>query len=129
MSPMTWELAALSAFAAGMFALAVWILFLRRESPEKRERRRRLHLYQHGRLADGMVTDVAPDSIYYCYSVAGVDYQTSQDVSRLAEFLPEQHDRLIGPVTLKYATRNPANSIVLCEKWSGLRNINKETVV
>ena len=28
---------------------------------------------------------------------------------------------LVGPVTLKYSTRNPANSIIICEEWSGLR--------
>jgi hypothetical protein len=28
---------------------------------------------------------------------------------------------LIGPASLKYAPRNPANSILICERWSGLR--------
>jgi hypothetical protein len=27
----------------------------------------------------------------------------------------------IGPVSVKYDARNPANSIVLAENWSGLR--------
>ena len=35
--------------------------------------------------------------------------------------LPEDPDRLIGPVYMKYTPRNPANSIIVCEQWSGLR--------
>jgi hypothetical protein len=28
---------------------------------------------------------------------------------------------LAGPAIVKYIPRNPANSIVICEEWSGLR--------
>ncbi|MBS1871826.1 MAG: hypothetical protein JSU00_01335 [Acidobacteria bacterium] len=129
MSSADWQLTGLAVFAALMFALAVWVLFLRKESPERREKRRRNHVNLHGRLADGILTDVDADTLYYTYSVAGVDYQTSQDVQALAAGLPAERERLIGPVTLKYLPRYPANSIVVCESWSGLRIIiNKETV-
>ncbi len=129
MSSADWQLTGLAVFAALMFALAVWVLFLRKESPERREKRRRNHVNLHGRLADGILTDVDADTVYYTYSVAGVDYQTSQDVQALAAGLPAERERLIGPVTLKYLPRYPANSIVVCESWSGLRIIiNKETV-
>jgi hypothetical protein len=50
-----------------------------------------------------------------------VAYSTGQDISELRELLPADPERLIGPVTLKYSPKNPANSIVLCERWSGLR--------
>ena len=129
MSSADWQLTGLAVFAALMFALAVWVLFLRKESPERREKRRRNHVNLHGRLADGILTDVDADTLYYTYSVAGFDYQTSQDVQALAAGLPAERERLIGPVTLKYLPRYPANSIVVCESWSGLRIIiNKETV-
>jgi hypothetical protein len=108
---------------------AVRVLLQRRISPERRERLRRQLINERGRLADGMVTDVAPGEIHYSYSVAGVEYRTAQDVSRLSELLPAETGRLIGPVTLKYLPRNPANSIVLCEGWSGLRTISKETML
>ena len=81
-----------------------------------------------GRLSHGTVTDVGSDVVYYSYAVAGVEYRASQETSTLTQFLPADRDRVIGPVTLKYSPRNPANSIVLCEHWSGLRIINKETV-
>ena len=72
--------------------------------------------------------DVGPNTIYYEYAVAGVAYRTSQDVGQLSQFLPPDPESLIGPVTLKYSPRNPANSIVLCEVWSGLRTTSKEIV-
>lgn len=100
----------------------------RSRSPEKRERLRRLFINERGRLAGGFVTDVGPGEIHYAYSVAGVEYRTAQDVQTLAEFLPPDPNRMIGPVTLKYLPRNPANSIVLCEIWSGLRTSQKETI-
>ena len=31
----------------------------------------------------------------------------------------------IGPVSIKYDPRNPANSIVLSEEWSGLRTAHR----
>ena len=128
MSTAGWQLIGLAAFAALMLAAGVWVLFLHEDVPEKRERRRRLLVNSRGRLGDGIMTDVGSDVVYYSYAVAGVEYRASQTISTLTEFLPADRDRLIGPVTLKYSPRNPANSIVLCEFWSGLRIINKETV-
>lgn len=90
-------------------------------SPEKRERRRRLDLHQTGRLGDALITEASESMLYYSYSVAGVQYEASQDVSGLRELLPPEPERLIGPTSLKYSSRNPANSMLICEEWSGLR--------
>ncbi len=92
-----------------------------RRDPNERERQRRLKVNLRGRLGDGVITDVQDDSIYYSYSVRGVGYTAAQDISQLRERLPSELDRLIGPVTLKYFPDNPANSILLCEHWSGIR--------
>jgi len=35
--------------------------------------------------------------------------------------LPADRMSMVGPASVKYDPRNPANSIVLCEQWSGLR--------
>jgi hypothetical protein len=128
MSTVEWQVIGLAAFAGLVLAGGIWVLFLHKDPPDKRERRRRLAVNSRGRLSDGMVTDVGSDVVYYSYSVRGVEYRASQETSTLTEFLPDDLDRMIGPVTLKYSPRNPANSIVLCEHWSGLRIINKETV-
>ena len=128
MSTAVWEVAGLAAFAGLLLFAGVKVLWSYRESPEKRERKRRLILNERGRLGYGTVMDVSPNTIYYAYAVAGVEYRTAQDVTQLTEFMPPDPDRLIGPVTLKYSPRNPANSIVVCEKWSGLRYTIKETL-
>jgi hypothetical protein len=39
----------------------------------------------------------------------------------LEALLPEDQMSMIGPALVKFDPRNPANSIVLCEDWSGLR--------
>jgi hypothetical protein len=40
--------------------------------------------------------------------------------------LPRDPGRLIGPASVKYEPANPANSIVLCEGWSGLKLVSEE---
>jgi hypothetical protein len=115
------EIALLSLVALGLIALAAWIAVKRRTTPEKREKRRRLYLQKTGRLGDALITEVGDDLLYYSYSIRGVQYTASQDVSALRDRLPEDLSRLIGPCGMKYATNNPGNSILLCEEWSGLR--------
>jgi hypothetical protein len=111
----------LSIAAAALIALGLLIL-RGRENPREREKRRRLAVNVRGRLADGNITEATASSIFYSYSVGGVEYATSQDIDELREVFTVEPERLIGcPVTVKYAMRNPANSIVVCEGWSGLR--------
>lgn len=111
-------LALLSAAVAGL--LISRVLRLRRRTVD-RELRRRLSVHRHGRFGDGTVTDAAGDVLYYDYRVGGMQYTAAQDLSGFRDRLPRDPSRLIGrPVTLKYTPRNPANSIVVCEYWSGL---------
>jgi hypothetical protein len=90
----------------------------------ERERRRRLDVARRGRMSDGIVTDVVGQTAYFSYSVMGVDYAASQDLSALRHRLPEDLSVLIGPVTLKYMATNPANSIIASEEWSGFHARN-----
>jgi len=90
-------------------------------SPEKRERKRRLELHRHGRLGDALIAEATDALLYYSYSVRGVQYEASQDITALRHLLPAEPERLIGPASLKYSSKNPANSILICEEWSGLR--------
>ncbi|MEJ5366738.1 MAG: hypothetical protein WHT08_00370 [Bryobacteraceae bacterium] len=108
---------------AGLLALAAWIVYRRRLTPAEKERRRRLALNRWQRTVEGLVLDAGPDLIHYQYELRGVAYFASQDVSALRGLLPEDPARLAGPVNVKYDPRNPANSIVLCEEWSGLPGI------
>ncbi len=116
------SLAILLLAAAGLAAAAAAILFRIRRKPIDREKRRRLAVNAHGRLTDGNITEANGDVIFYSYSAGGVDYATSQDLAELRGVIVASLDQLIGStVVVKYAMRNPANSIVVCEQWSGLR--------
>lgn len=128
MSPAAWQVSGLAVLASGLIATGAWIVFQRRMSADRRERRRRLDVNERGRLGEGIITDVDPGALYYSYAVGGVEYRASQDVTQISNLLPPDLDRLIGPVKLKYELRNPINSIVLCEAWSGLRTSPKEIV-
>jgi hypothetical protein len=68
-----------------------------------------------------MINEVTGDALYYSYSVGGVQYEASQDITALRDRLPAEPERLIGWSGMKYAPHNPANSILICEEWSGLR--------
>ncbi len=116
------QIAALSALALVLIAIAVWIVVrVVKSSPEKKERKRRLAVNLNGRLGDALISEASETTLYYSYSIHGVRYTTSQDVSTLKEFLPADPGRLVGVANLKYTVRNPANSILVCEDWSGLR--------
>jgi hypothetical protein len=106
---------------AALVALAIWIARRMRATPEKRERLRRLSIHTTGRLGDAFLTEVREDLLHYTYKVRGVQYEASQDVSALRGLLPADPDRMIGMVGMKYLSKNPANSILICEEWSGLR--------
>jgi hypothetical protein len=117
------QLAALGALAAILIAIIARIALqgLRR-NPEKRERRRRLHVNGTGRLGDALITEVSEKLVYYTYSVHGVHYSASQDIAALRGKLPPELGPTVGLASIKYSERNPANSILVCEEWSGLRN-------
>ena len=115
------QVAALCGISVALVALAVWIAMRVHGTPEKRERKRRLNVHRQGRLGDAMISEASDETLYYFYTVRGVHYTASQDVSALREYLPADPHRLIGVSGLKYSSKNPANSILVCEEWSGLR--------
>jgi hypothetical protein len=126
--------------AAGVAAAALiggFVVYLvKRPSAAERERRRRLKIHREGRITDGTVFDVGepaeasgPESerlVFYTYSIGGVDYSACQDVSALTAHVGENPARLIGSVYVKYQAKNPYNSIVVCEEWSGLRQRGRD---
>jgi hypothetical protein len=117
-------------WASGLFVFIILLVagfaarhyLRRRPTPSEIERFRRLAIHKEGKMGDGEIIDVEGFSIMYSYSVAGVGYTATQDASDLRDKLPGNLTSLIGPVGIKFDPRNPANSIVFCEEWSGLRN-------
>lgn len=116
-----WKIVGLAVVASLLVAGGALVIFQRRNTPERRELKRRFNVNSLGRLGDAFLLEASSESIIYEYDVQGVNYNASQDVQLLSAYLPEQPERLIGPVNIKYMVRNPANSIVVCEYWSGIR--------
>ncbi|MDX2152576.1 MAG: hypothetical protein SFV54_17685 [Bryobacteraceae bacterium] len=112
----------LGAAAASAAVVAAGYFLLRRKvTPAEKERRRRLAVNDAGRMTDGSVTDVHGTELHFTYEVRGVGYAASQDVAGLLDLEGYESASLLGPATVKYVPENPANSILLCEAWSGLR--------
>ncbi len=91
-----------------------------RISPEELERRRRKRLVAMGKMGDATLVDVHDGLIFYTYAVRGVEYTASQDVSTLKQYLPGDPGAVSGPLWVRYDARNPADSIVIDEEWSGI---------
>ena len=116
------EAVVISAVSLIVVAVGVYVVLRIRRKPKDKEQRRRLEVNSNGRLGDATILEIHDDAIFYEYSVRGITYTASQDISKLRELIPGDPQRLIGrPASLKYSSQNPANSILLCEEWSGLR--------
>jgi uncharacterized protein DUF3592 len=111
--------------------LAAYLLVRRKpKSLDEVERARREWLDRVGRITDGTVIDVQemqPDGrkpatfLIFQYDVAGVSYEASQDVTYLRQLINLHSCRLGLPTSVRYDPQNPGNSIVLSERWMGLR--------
>lgn len=123
------DLALYSGIAIVLVGGVVWYITSRRKDPHEKERLRRQSVNLRGRMGDAMITDATEDTIYYSYTLRGVEYHTSQDVSTLRHRMPDDPSTLIGPATMKYVPTNPSNSILLCEDWSGFRNKSSSTFI
>ena len=89
------------------------------------ERRRRTGLHTRGKVGDANLLEFREHVVVYSYAVRGVEYVASQDLSDLQPLLPPDLWSTVGPASIKYDPRNPANSILLCEQWSGLRSAHR----
>ena len=114
---------------------------------EQAERKRRLHLNQIGRIAEGQIVELMENAaespvekkrlfgarprpladkrtrhlVSYSYAISGVTYHTAQDITGLESQV--RFDRLVAgqPASVKYDAANPSDSILVADDWSGLR--------
>ena len=110
---------------AGLLAVLLGVMGFRawqrsRVSPEERERLRRDALVAVGKMGDATLMEVQENFLVYSYDVRGIEYTASKEIVLLKQFMPADLSAL-DSVSVKYDVRNPANSIVLAEHWSGLR--------
>jgi hypothetical protein len=114
-----------------VLAAAFFLLRRKPKSAEDVERERRAWLDRVGRITDGTVIDVqemtpsekqrSATLLIYQYDVAGVSYEASQDVTYLRQWINLHSCRLGLPTSVRYDPQNPGNSIVVSERWMGLR--------
>jgi hypothetical protein len=95
--------------------------FFRRATPEEKERLRLAALLKNSRSIEGNLTDTTGSLLYYTYEVRGVTYHAAQDVAAIEGADMGIFNQQLGPVTVRYSTTNPANSMVLSQEWSGFK--------
>ena len=137
---------AMGGAAVAAIAMIAYAFLRPAEDPEGIERKRRLHLNQIGRIAEGQVvelvahlpepratkgffgsrarplTNLTPRQLVsYSYAISGVTYHTAQDITGLESQV--RFDRLVAgqPASIKYDPSNPTDSILVADDWSGLR--------
>ncbi len=125
----------LTVLGFGLAAIAGFTSYLltrKRITEAEREHIRRNHLAHIGRITDGSITETqwlvpaptesaptTPAVLLYRYRIAGVTYECAQDVTHLPEHVRQV--RVDLPIQVRFDPRNPSNSIVVAESWSGLR--------
>ena len=114
----------------GIAMAAAYFLRRKPKTAEDIERQRRAFLNQIGRITDGTVIDVqelafdnqrSATMLIYQYDVAGVSYEASQDITYLRQWVNLHSCRLGLPTSVRYDPQNPGNSLVVSERWMGLR--------
>jgi hypothetical protein len=115
--------------ASAVLLVAYFFLRQKPKTADDLERDRRAWLEQAGRITDGTVIDVQEQTtaqrsailLIYQYDIAGVSYECSQDVTYLRPMINLHSCRLGLPTSVRYDPHNPGNSMVVSEKWMGLR--------
>jgi hypothetical protein len=103
----------------------------RRNDADESERLRRLDVNRRGRIVAAEVVDLlesertttdAPRQrmVVYKYEVAGVTYEVSQDLSGLPSTPESGFSAGSQTASVKYDSKAPTNSIIVCEEWSGI---------
>jgi LPXTG-motif cell wall-anchored protein len=120
----THEVVLLSLIGLAALGAGAWILVSRRRHVGDPEVRRRELIDARGRIIEGTVTDFRDATVYYAWRWRGVDYESSQDLTAFANRLPPP-EAVIGPVSVKFLSKIPSNSIVMSEKWSGFSSMTR----
>lgn len=128
-----WQIVSVAAGVAVAAGAALWLMTRKRPTAEELEKERRQMLVNFGRIVDGMLLDsfqvtaedesgAARDMLLYQYEISGVTYECSQDITLLASILDPVSIKVGMPCSIRYQPGSPENSILVAERWSGLRD-------
>src|SRR5260370_11178829 len=124
--------------AIAALAMIAYAFFRHPLNPDEEERKRRLHLNQIGRIAEGQIVELVerpPESrevrkglfgasarplqdmrprhlVSYSYLISGVTYQTAQDITGLESQV--RLERLVArqPARIKYYSSHPSDFLL-----------------
>jgi hypothetical protein len=125
-----WQIASLAGATAVAAGATLWLLTRKKPTAEELERERRQMLVSFGRIVDGSLLDgfqitaedgATRDMLLYQYEISGVVYECSQDITPLAGILDPAAVKIGMPCSIRYQPGSPENSILVSERWSGLR--------
>jgi len=131
-TPREWQIAGAAAGVALAAGAAWWLFRNKRPTADEIERERRLILFSYGRIVDGTLLDsfqITSDDgdsrqmLLYQYEISGVVYECSQDVTALASILDPATVKLGFPCSVRYQPGSPENSMLIAERWSGIREV------
>jgi hypothetical protein len=136
-----WQIVSAAAVVAISAGGALWWFSRKRPTADEVEFERRQSLLNFGRIVDGMLLDsfdiTAEDDaiaepgwetgstrhmLLYQYEISGVIYECSQDVTTLADILDPANVKVGMPCSIRYQPGSPENSLLVAERWSGLRD-------
>ncbi len=125
-----WQIASVAACVAVAAGAAYWYVNRPQPTSDELELERREMLMSFGRIVDGMLLDgfqvtgedgTTRNMLLYGYEISGVTYECSQDITPLADILDPESIKLGMPCSIRYQPGSPENSLVVAERWSGLR--------
>jgi hypothetical protein len=129
-----WQIAGVAAGMVLATGAAIWWFRRKRPTADEIELERRNSLTSFGRIVDGMLLDgflitatdgdgneTARDMLLYQYEISGVVYECSQDITTLREIADPAEIKVGFPCSIRYQPGSPENSLVVAERWSGLR--------
>ena len=125
-----WQIAGAAAGAAVAAGAVYWWFHRKRPTADELEYERRQSLVGFGRIVDGMLLDgfqvtggdgSTRNMLLYQYEISGVSYECSQDITLLIEIVDPASVKIGMPCSIRYQPGSPENSILVAERWSGLR--------
>jgi hypothetical protein len=125
-----WEIVGAAAGAAVLGGIGFWLLTRRRPTVDELEKARRELLIGYGRIVDGILLDHfqidaedgrTREMLLYQYEISGVTYECSQDVTALSDVVDPKRVRVGMPCSIRYQPGSPENSLVVAERWTGIR--------
>src|SRR5271168_3778325 len=125
-----WQIAGAAAGVAVAAGAALWWITRKLPTLDQLELERREMLVSFGRIVDGSLLDkfkitaedgTTRDMLLYQYEISGVSYECSQDITTLAEMLDPERIKVGMPCSIRYQPGSPENSLLVAERWSGLR--------